>query len=182
MSTQTRFARSATPLAVLAVLAAACASTPKTGIISARWTAPDRGTTPVTVSWDAEDRKHGHIYTTLGPNGEHYHGTYVRITAETHVSTIAPVVGGWSGVWTRYDWGLASDPWAWGPGLGPVYGAAYYNGFIEAYTGKVVATLFGSHGHSMRCRFDVADPELGLTGGGIGTCQTSDGATLDAEF
>ena len=170
-------------LALIGLALAGCASTPQTGIIAARWTAAGAETVPVTLSWESADDTHGHIFATLGPGGEHYRGQYVRVTQETHVNTIAPIVGAWGPVWSGYAWGPSVDPWWWGPGAMPgVYGAEYYSGFVRAYTGKVVATLFGNHGHSMRCRFSLNDPIEGLVGGGVGRCQTSDGSQLDAQF
>lgn len=162
---------------------AACASTPQTGIIAARWTPAGGSTLPVTLSWESQDDTHGVIHATLGPGGEHFRGHYVRVTAQTHVNAVMPIVGGWGPVWSGYTWGPAVDPWWWGAGAMPAtYGTEYYSGFVRAYTGKVVATLFGNHGHSMRCRFTLNDPGLGLVGGGVGQCQTSNGSTLDAQF
>jgi len=170
--------------AALAGLAlAGCASAPQTGIIAARWTPPDGDTAPVTLSWDSVDDTHGKMFATLGAGGEHYRGQYVRVTTQTHVNSIAPIVGAWGPVWSGYAWGPGVDPWWWGPGAMPgAYGSAYYSGFVTAYTGKVVATLFGNHGHSMRCRFTLNDAAEGLVGGGVGECQTSDGSQLDAQF
>ena len=50
------------------------------------------------------------------------------------------------------------------------------------YGNQAVATLFGDHSHSMRCRFRLSDPGEGLMGGGIGQCQVSDGSAIDAQF
>lgn len=159
----------------------ACATAPKTGIIAARWTPKDAATVPVTMSWKSQSSTHGHMFTTLGPGGEHFHGSYVQVTHQTRVSGIAPIVGGWGTVWAGYGAGV--DPWYWGPaGAAPVYGAAYYSGFQTEYEGKVVATLFGNHGRSMRCRFTLNVPNQGLVGGGVGDCEVSDGSRIDAEF
>jgi hypothetical protein len=54
--------------------------------------------------------------------------------------------------------------------------------FAAFYTGKVVATLSGGRGHSMRCQLSLNDPEGGLLGGGSGRCQVSDGGSLSLEF
>jgi len=168
---------------LVTLMLAGCATSPQTGIIAARWTPPHQATVPVTLSWESSDDTHGHIFATLGAGGEHFHGQYVRVTQQTEVDAIAPIVGGWGPIWSGYAWGPGVDPWYWGaPGVPGAYGSAYYSGFVTAYTGKVVATLFGNHGHSMRCRFTLNEPYEGLIGGGVGECQTSDGAEIDAEF
>jgi hypothetical protein len=54
--------------------------------------------------------------------------------------------------------------------------------FVRTYSGRVVATLFGDKGNTMRCRFQLTNPEAGLSSGGVGECQVSSGGTIDVEF
>ena len=109
------------------------------------------------------------------PDGESYSGRYLQITSTSTVDTL-----GW-GWGYGYGWGPYWGDWgAWGPG--PWYGPADWTSFVRNYSGSVVATLFGNAGHTMRCRFHLASPELGLSGGGVGECQTSDGRHIDAQF
>ncbi len=172
------------PLLLAAVIAVACATTPQTGIISARWTAHQQQMAPVTLSWESESTSHGRMFTTLGAGGEHFRGGYVRVTAQTKVEVVQPIIGGWGPVWTSFDWGRPVDPWWWGPdsAASEAYGTAYYSGFVTRYTGSVVASLYGDRTHSMRCRFTLNEPQQGLVGGGVGECQTSDGGVIDANF
>jgi hypothetical protein len=168
-------------LCVLSAALFSCATAPATGIIAARWTPKGRDTVPATMSWESESSTHGRMFTTLGPGGERFQGSYVQVTHQTQVSGISPIVGAWGPVWSGY--GVGADPWYWGaPGIEPMAGAAYYSGFQTVYDGKVIATLFGDHSHSMRCRFTLSVPSEGLVAGGVGKCQVSDGSWLDVKF
>ena len=42
--------------------------------------------------------------------------------------------------------------------------------------------LLGNQGGRMRCRFRLSEPEEGLQGGGLGSCQTGSGERIDATF
>jgi hypothetical protein len=168
-------------VSLLSMVLVACATAPRTGIVAARWTPKGGSTVPVTMSWESVASTHGEMYTTLGPGGEHFRGSYVEVTHQTDAARLTPIVGAWGPVWSGY--GFGADPWYWGaPGVAPVVGAAYYTGFQTVYDGKVVATLFGNHSHSMRCRFTLDIPNQGLVGGGVGQCQVSDGSSIDAQF
>ena len=50
------------------------------------------------------------------------------------------------------------------------------------YFGKVVAKLFGDRGSTMRCRLQLTNPEAGLSSGGVGEYQVSNGGKVDVEF
>ena len=50
------------------------------------------------------------------------------------------------------------------------------------YSGKVVATLEAPEQQRMRCRFHLVAPARGMSGGGEGQCQLSDGRALRASF
>jgi hypothetical protein len=54
--------------------------------------------------------------------------------------------------------------------------------WVQLYSGKVVATLFGDQGDSMRCRFQLTDPQAGLSGGGVGQCQVSNGWEINVQL
>jgi hypothetical protein len=50
---------------------------------------------------------------------------------------------------------------------------------ITTYSSHASATLVGTKGHSMECRFTLTDPEWGMAwDGGIGQCEISDGRTI----
>jgi len=61
---------------------------------------------------------------------------------------------------------------------GEAVGRKTVTGDISAktrYYSKADAVLIGNQGHSMKCDFDVSEPNLGLTSGAIGECKISDG-------
>jgi len=53
---------------------------------------------------------------------------------------------------------------------------------VESYSGNIEAVLFGSKRHTMRCKFRAANSMMGLSGGGEGRCQVSDGRVIDVQF
>ncbi len=55
-------------------------------------------------------------------------------------------------------------------------------GAVSTFSGNNEAVLFGDRGHTMRCRFRIADPVIGMTSGGVGLCQVSDGRVIDVQF
>jgi hypothetical protein len=53
---------------------------------------------------------------------------------------------------------------------------------IKLFDGNAESTLFGNKGNIMKCRFDLADSIIGLSSGGFGLCQVSDGRVIDIFF
>ena len=53
---------------------------------------------------------------------------------------------------------------------------------VKLFDGDAEATLFGNKGNIMKCRFDLADSIIGLSSGGFGFCQVSDGRVIDIFF
>ena len=53
---------------------------------------------------------------------------------------------------------------------------------VESYSGNVEAILFGNKGHTMRCKFRTDNSFRGLSSGGEGRCQISDGRVIDVQF
>ena len=77
-------------------------------------------------------------------------------------------------------WGPRWHPWEpFGP---PWVEEGDHTTFVRNYSGKVVATLFGDKDNTMRCRFQLTNPEAGLSSGGVGECQISNGGKIDVEF
>jgi hypothetical protein len=146
----------------------------ETGMLPARWTAPDGSSQEVPFSFDAVSSETGGMFTTLGKGGEHFRGLYVRVEQSTQGHLVSEVYDGWSApeweVWQK-------DPDGHWTALATSYGE-----FAHFYTGKVVATLSGSENHSMRCRFTLANSQSDLLQGGKGECQVSDGGRIDLEF
>jgi len=158
--------------AALILLLTGCATT---SAINARLHLPGRkSTTPIQMEYTTERFGPGGTMTATLPSGEIFHGRYLEITAASSGDTLGTPWGGW-GPWDTYWTG-------WGP-----YGTAWVGGldyasFVQNYSGKVVATLFGDHGDTMRCRFQLTDPVEGITDGGVGECQTSSGDEIEAQF
>ena len=44
------------------------------------------------------------------------------------------------------------------------------------------AILIGNKGNTMKCKFQLSDPESGIDGGGIGSCRTSTGKMINMTF
>lgn len=160
--------------------------TPQTGVIAGHWTPPGKASEPIVISWESENETKGRMSVTLGQGGERFRGTYVRVTSGTKLESVQPILADWGPLWEGYAWGPEMDPWWWGPAdgmpMGGYMNATYYPVFVRQYTGKVVATLFGNEGHSMRCRFTLAQPQEGLLGGGVGACESSKGNRISAHF
>ena len=146
----------------------------QTGMLRARWTAPDGRTLAVPASFEAESSERGMIFTTLGQGGEHFRGVYVRVEKSTKGHLVTEVYDGFSAP----EWQV----WNHDPDGDWTATATSYGDFAHFYTGRVLASLSGSEGHSMRCRFDLNVPLAGLSEGGTGECQVSDGGTLALSF
>ena len=81
----------------------------------------------------------------------------------TGKSSSAPGWGGWDG---NLGNGIYSD----------------FAAFERNYTGKVVAGLSSEDGHAIRCKFRVAEPQVGFISGGTGICQISLGGHIQLHF
>jgi hypothetical protein len=159
----------------LLALCAACASAPQTGIMAGRWT-PKGGVDAQSVpfSWNSHHENHGVIHTTLGKGGEHFNGQFVLVESSTSGPVVETIYSDWyAPAWAELDWDTEGNL----PGEG-----VELVGFVHHYTGKVLATLFGNDGRSMRCQLTLNDPRRGMVGGGIGECQVSDGSAIDVQF
>ena len=53
---------------------------------------------------------------------------------------------------------------------------------VQLFEGNAEATLSGNKGNIMKCRFKLADSIIGLSSGGFGICQTTDGCVIDIFF
>jgi len=121
------------------------------------------GTVPVSFHWNSTDGGiSGTMSASLSP-GRSFSGEFVEMTTETHIDDLDHMWHGWAPGWG-----------AWGPGPA--------NGFVRSYSGRVLANLSDANGEHMRCRFRLADPPSGMSGGGSGECQVAGGETIDATF
>ena len=53
---------------------------------------------------------------------------------------------------------------------------------VETFGGNADAVLSGNRGNIMKCRFHIADVIIGISSGGFGICQVSDGRVIDIFF
>jgi hypothetical protein len=143
-------------------------------MLPARWTDAEGHSQEVPFSFEAETATQGEMITTLGRGGEHFRGPYVRLEASARGQLVTEIYDGFASP----EW----EDWKREPDGDWTAAAKSFGDFAEFYTGKVVATLKGSEGHSMRCRLSLSDPVGGLLRGGSGTCQVSDGGRVDLEF
>ncbi len=172
-----RTRRWAFAVGVLACVGCAGAGTAlprETGMLPARWTAPDGRSEEVPFSFDAEGSSTGQLFTTLGRGGEHFRGSYVLLEQSTQGHLVTEVYEGWS----TPEWTV----WEKEPDGHWTAEATTFGDFASFYTGRVVAYLPGSEGHAMRCRFTLSRPGEGFLAGGRGECQTSDGGAVDLTF
>jgi hypothetical protein len=152
-------------LAILAILGGCTTMGTGSGAMSAK----GKPTEPVLFKWKSNDGGiSGSMVATL-PDAT-YTGRFFQITQQTQRQTLAPMWDGWSEGW---------DDW---PYWGPWPANSDIAQFITRYSGKVVATLQSTGGRRMRCRFHLAHPVGGMSGGGQGECQLSGGRVINAAF
>ena len=157
--------------ALAAALLGGCVAS---GPIKGRLTGAGVAPTSVTMSYRSERfSQNGTLRATL-PDGETFSGRYLEVTSDTDAETLDPFWGGWGVGWA--GWGPWSDDY------GPWIAGEDIPTFVRNYSGKVIATLIGDRGGRMRCRFRLAEPEQGMTGGGVGECEVSGGEKISAEF
>jgi len=111
----------------------------------------------VTIAFTETGMAHGTLRTTL-PSGEHFEGKHVYESSSSYGTVFGQTSGGGN---------TAS-------------GASF--GIVTSYSGNNRAILFGDRGHSMNCSFQVVDPITGMSAGGVGVCQVSDGDVIDVQF
>jgi hypothetical protein len=140
-----------------------------TGFIDGRLSSSGNPPTPVSFVYKSEAFGDGGTLNVTLPGGESFSGKYTQVTSTSTADVVHPVF--WDPIWD--DWGPFGNPW---------YPGADFSTFVKNYSGKVVATLFGDRDDTMRCRFRLSSPESGMRGGGVGECQLSNGAKIDATF
>ena len=149
------------------VLAGTLAGCAYNGAIAGRLEGRGMQPQPVTMNFTAERFGPGGKISVELPSGEFFTGRYLEVTPDTKATAFGPGGVGWG-------------PWP--PGWGDWGGGHDYASFVEAYSGKVVATLFGDRKNTMRCRFDLTNQADGMSGGGSGQCQVTGGDTIQATF
>ena len=156
----------------LLVLPLACAGCATTGTAVGELERPaTKGEEAVTMVWKsaASDPDRGTISGTL-PDGTHYSGQYFEVIKTAEAALYEPAWEGWARYWPGWE-----APWPHHKRSDPDW-----TGFIEIYTGRVIANMKSDDGQvRVRCRFTISEPREGLKGGGNGSCQMSNGDTID---
>jgi len=156
-----------------AAAALALAGCVASGAIQARITKPANGG-PVVMAYRSERFQNNGTLTATMPGGETFSGRYLQVTSDVDAESLDPYWGGWGVGWDGWE------PWT--DDYGPWIPGADVPTFVRNYSGKVIATLLGDRGGRMRCRFRLADPEEGMSSGGLGECETGTGQRIDATF
>ena len=153
---------------VIVVGLAGCVTT---GSIGGRLSVPDEPVAGVTFSFQSERFGEGGRLFVILPSGEYFSGRYLQITSTSTADVVQPISMFWGPRW--HPWEPFGPPWV---------EEGDHTTFVRNYSGKVVATLFGDKDNTMRCRFQLTNPEAGLSSGGVGECQISNGGKIDVEF
>ena len=155
-------------LAFPAVGLVGCANGPVTGgVVVPGQLSP----APLTMSWESGLLGGSGTMAAVMPDGERFSGSYVVVKRGLSKWRIEPAWAGDAPPDARGDiddsmWGAARDHVA----------------FVNAHLNKAIATLKGNRGGTMLCRFSLQASEAGMRGGGSGSCQTSKGAKISANF
>jgi hypothetical protein len=149
------------------VLAGALGGCAFQGAIAGRLEGRGMQPQPVTIDYTAQRFGSGGTIRVELPSGEFFTGRYIQVTPDTKADAFGPGGVGWG-------------PWP--PGWSDWGGGRSFDTFVEAYSGKVVATLFGDRKNTMRCRFDLTNQADGMAGGGTGQCQITGGDVIQAQF
>lgn len=157
-----------TMVAFMAAAVASLAACTTTGIIGADVVSQGRAVQPVLISWKSTDGSIDGTMTATLPEST-YQGRFMQITRQSDTNAMGPMWMGWQAGWP--DWGFDGMP------IG--YDVMQ---FTTSYSGKVVANLRDPGGALMRCRFQLAQPDRGMSGGGTGECQLTGGRTVQANF
>ena len=104
--------------------------------------------------------------------GQIFNGPYLQVTHEVQTQDFYPMWWGW-----RWGW---ADWYGWRGWYGPPPGPTV--GYATIYSGHVLANLQAPDGERMRCNFYLNSPNQGMTGGGQGECELSNGHTVNAVF
>jgi hypothetical protein len=162
--------RQSTLNGLAATLALALGACTTTGIGGGQLSVAGAPDAPVTFSWKSTDGGMSGTMIASIP-GANFQGRFFQITRQTLGEVLNPLWTNWHRGW--YDW-----PY-WGHPFSNPYPTTQ---FITYYSGKVVATLESEGNQHMRCRFHLAEPAQGMSGGGEGECQLSDARVIRAVF
>ncbi len=147
-----------------------CAS-PGSGLLVAAWESPAGSTEKVALSYQREQVGKGRLVVQLGPDGERYAGSYLRLGENADEARLRRMHLIWAS--DRFE-GFGEDP----GGLRPGADGITLGALRRHYSRSVLAALDGDRGGLMRCQLELVDATRGLPGGASGTCQTTGGDVL----
>ena len=177
-------------LAVAGVMLAslACAKVPpQRGIMSGEWSTPGSSQVEiVTISYSSDEAYGGVVNITLGPEGERFRGNFVRINNESQGKAIrGNIMSSWVTLWDQNHKPGEADPWMRGTVDAPASreaGSGWDFYLRKHYSGQVIAFLNGDRGNGIRCRMELKNRAEGMSGGGSGECEVSDGSHIRIRF
>jgi hypothetical protein len=126
---------------------------------------------PVLISWKSDAGAISGSMTATLPD-DVFQGRFMEITRQTVSDDVAPMWAPWP-----IGWGDWPDDGVWaGAPLWPSESVS------TQYSGKVIANLADAGGRQMRCRIQLATPDMGMKGGGSGKCKVADGPAFAVSF
>jgi len=146
-----------------------CASLSGRSTLTGVWKPSEEAAREVVFHFRSRGGGRGAVQVDLGERGGAFEGTYVEVALDTPAEAVQPIMLAWVPTWTEQEPFLYPDPWMEG-----INGIA---AFVRRYSGRLVAALEGEQ-QTMRCRFDLVDPEKGVRAGASGSCQLSGGETI----
>jgi len=177
-------------LVAVALISMACiAKAPRQrGILTGDWTKSGSSESEVVkLSYASDQSIGGTINVTLGAGGEHFRGEFVRLSDDSQGTEVAGrVMSAWGAKWEGQSKSDQEDSWLPGSkkdgGFGTEAGSGFNFYLRKHYSGRVIAWLEGNRGHNMRCRMELKLPAEGMSGGGSGECQASEGSQVIIRF
>lgn len=165
-------------LAVLVASTAACATVdaPQSEMMEAKYTPKQGATIPIPFTYETHSMQHssGEMVTTLGKGGAHLRGPFTRAPAKLKGGLETEVWNGFGApVWSSWS-NDGSGDW--------IETGVAYGDFAEFYADKIVAYLQSEDGVKMRCQMRLNDPAQGVSMGGEGSCQVSNGGTVTVSW
>ena len=154
----------------ITLLAVACVGCAK-GLVTGRVTGPGAATSVLNMTWESGLFGESGTLAATMPDGEQFKGTYQVIRAGTPRSALPAAWTGDEPIQRQGE--IDGTYWAAG---------ADHLAFVRTHQDKAIGTLTGDRDSTMLCRFDLLDASAGMGGGGSGTCQTSRGAKITAQF
>jgi len=119
---------------------------------------------PATLEWRSSDSVSGSLTGQLA-DGRQFRGVFLQITPDARIAQLTPLWQGWTFGWGWPHWRSEAAP-----------------KFVKHHGGEILANLATVSGERMRCRFELDNRAMGVSGGGEGECEFTGGQTIDARI